>query len=318
MTRLLAGRSRVLAALAASAALALAGCSDDSSPTVSAPTTAADRGSESSSSATTEGSSTESSSSPETSSSSSSSTESSSSSSTESSSSSSSSGSVPGTDSDLIKLCSAGQADTSAQQCRSAESSVTGSTIYCSADLPASATGNVRATLYRNGNEVYSSSTNRPAGSGSLMLNFSVGDLKLPGGAYGCTFSAGSETWRGATTVNGPTGVGSQGMACDGTSMRQTGAAKYCTSNNATLNDPSSIGCSAVVTDTRGKKVEGRFNSPRGSRTVLLSANYQMGMAVVNLVAPKSALGGSFPSGSYSCDFLIDGQPVINIPFSLG
>lgn len=228
------------------------------------------------------------------------------------------SSSVEGERSDLVKLCSPSDADTARKTCKSESSSISGNLLYCSADLPSSVRGAVKATLYRNGAPVFEGNTNRTGSTGSLFLNFSVGQLKLGGGDYACKFSAGGKSWVGEAKVSGPDGRASQGMACDASTMYTKAQVTHCTRNTKTLSAPSALGCSALLNDIMGTKIDATLRTPKGSKDVPLSADFPTGSAVVHLKAPKSAFtGGEFPKGDYSCDFKVDGESVISVPFSV-
>lgn len=224
---------------------------------------------------------------------------------------------VDGTRSNRVKLCDAGDADTTNNVCKTNSSDISGNIVYCSADLPSSVKGSVRATLYRNGAPVYEGSINRTSTVGSLFLNFSVGELKLAGGDYACKFESGGKTWVGETKVSGPQGRASQGMACDSATMYSKEQVTHCTSNTKTLSAPSGLGCSALLTDLMGRKIDATLRTPSGTKDVPLSSSFASGSAVVHIKAPKSAFGGTFPKGAYTCEFKVDDKPVISVPFNV-
>lgn len=224
---------------------------------------------------------------------------------------------VAGERSDLVKLCGPDAADQTKKTCDSAAPTVKGSAIYCSADLPNDVRGNVDAALYRNGSEVYSASINRTAGMGTLMVNYAVGKLQLPGGDYTCSFKGGGKTYVSTTKVDGPAGRATQDMACDGSTMYSKSDVTHCESNTAALSSPSSLGCSAMVTDLKGRKVSATLQTPQGAKDLTLSNSFQLGSAVVYLRAPATAFPGGIPSGAYTCTFKVDDQPVVNIPFTV-
>lgn len=224
---------------------------------------------------------------------------------------------VAGERSDAVKLCGADTANSDNKTCGSAASTVKGSAIYCSADLPNDVRGNVDAVFYRNGSEVYSASVNRTGGVGALIVNYSVGKLQLPGGDYTCAFKGGGKTYLNSTKVDGPDGRATQGMACDGSTMYSQSNVTHCESNSSTLTNPSSVGCSAMVTDLKGRSVSATLETPEGPKSVNMSNNFELGSAVVYLRAPAAAFPGGIPSGAYTCSFKVDNQAVINIPFTV-
>lgn len=235
-----------------------------------------------------------------------------------SSASSPASSTVGGSRSDLVKLCGPSEADTTRKTCKSAPAELSGNLLYCSAELPSSVQGSVKATLYRNGAPVFEGSTNRSAATGSLLLNFSVGKLQLGGGDYACKFTAGGQSWVGEAKVSGPQERASQGMACDSSTMFTKEQVTHCTSNTKALSNPSGLGCSALLNDIMGRKIDATLTTPKGSKDIPLSSDFPTGSAVVHLKAPKSAFtGGTFPKGDYSCDFKVDGASVISVPFSV-
>ena len=223
---------------------------------------------------------------------------------------------VAGERSDAVKLCGADSSKDD-KTCGSTASTVKGSAIYCSADLPSDMRGDVDAVLYRNGSEVYSASINRPGGMGSVIVNYSVGKLQLPAGDYTCALKGGGKTYVNSTKVDGPDGRATQGMACDGSTMYSQSNVTHCESNSSTLSSPSSVGCSAMVTDLKGRSVSATLETPEGPKSLNLSNSFQLGSAVVYLRAPATAFPGGIPSGAYTCTFKVDNQDVIRIPFTV-
>lgn len=225
---------------------------------------------------------------------------------------------VSGSRSERVKLCGAEDADTAQKVCRTNSSTIKGNIVYCSAELPSDIRGSVRASLFRNGAPIYEGSVDRTSTVGSLFLNFSVGKLELAGGDYTCRFKAGEDTWVGEAKVSGPKGRASQGMACDSAEMYSQDQVTHCTTNKSTLESPSGLGCSALITDLMGRKVDATLNVPGGdSKDVSLSPSYTSGAAVVHLKAPPTAFGGTFPKGGYRCDFKVDDETVISVPFTV-
>lgn len=224
---------------------------------------------------------------------------------------------APGSPSNLVALCgTTGLSSPASQSCKAMQKNFSTSTLYCSAVLPSSVTGKVDVTVYRNGSQVHSASTTRPNGTQSLYMQFSVGQLKLPSGAYACTFKAGSKTWTGTTTLTGPTGQATQTMACDGTTMFRSGSVAHCKTGSATLARPGSVGCSSLVTDAQGKEVAVLVGTPKGPKSAS-AGRLGNGAAVVQVAADKAAFGGEIPTGAYSCTFVVDGKQVSKVGFSV-
>lgn len=235
-----------------------------------------------------------------------------------SSASSAASSSVPGTRSDLIRFCD-DDGVSSEGGCSSHQKSIAEvSQIHCAANLPASVRGTIKAEIFRNGEQVYATQTEGSAGVGTMKLHYAVGDLTLPGGTYTCRMSAADRTWVGSTEVKGPTGRASQGMACPLDSMKSAGSVSHCTSHNKTMKNPSGLGCSAVATGLKGRKIKVTINTPVGSKDVSLSSSFELGAAVVHLKVPKTSFTGeALPRGDYSCEFTADGDSLITVPFTV-
>ncbi|KNX37588.1 hypothetical protein VV01_11225 [Luteipulveratus halotolerans] len=222
----------------------------------------------------------------------------------------------PGTPSKVVRVCGAEQVDAQGRECDAMQRGFSSSTVYCSADLPSSVTGKVDVSLLRNGAPVYGATADRVDPSQSLLLSFGVGRLRLPAGTYGCQFKAGTKTWTGWAPVSGPSGLASQTMACDGSTMVRTGAIAHCPTTAATLTSPRSIGCSSVVTDVAGKQIDILVHTPSGDRKAA-AGRQANGIAVVQLSADARQLGGRIAQGDYSCTFLVDGKQVSRVPFTV-
>lgn len=214
-----------------------------------------------------------------------------------------------------MRLCGASYKAASGE-CPANATDQAGSFIYCSAKLPDDVTGSVSITLYRNGSELYGGTTTRPANSGALHLQFKVGKLDLPGGTYACQFKAGAKTFTGQVDVSGPEGVASQTYACDGSTMFKDASVEHCTSNHPTLTSPKAIGCSTLITGTRGKDITVVVSTPDGPKRAS-TGSQKFGAAVVHLNAPASAFGGTIKPGSYSCSFQLAGTEVSKVSFTV-
>ncbi|YAL82317.1 hypothetical protein ACMYYO_10285 [Dermacoccaceae bacterium W4C1] len=223
---------------------------------------------------------------------------------------------APGSASDLVKFCTPSDLDNTSKECRNPATTLKGSDLNCSADLPSDVSGQITGTVYMNGGKVYQASGTRTGGA--MALSYSVGKLQLPAGTYSCVFSADGKSWRGDVTVDGPAGAATQGMACDGSTMYAESNLEMCTSNSATLpGSTRQLGFSAVLTDLLGKRITATLDSPQGSQDVNLADKFDLGTGVVFIKAPNTP-SGSVPPGDYTCTFKVDGAAVISIPVTVG
>lgn len=218
-----------------------------------------------------------------------------------------------GPTSDDVRLC--GGSASSSTECAGQQDDFATSTVRCSAEIPDGMSSNVEGSMYLNGRRLFTKQLQAGPGATGLV-SYSFGQLKAPQGTYGCRFASGKTSVARTTTVSGPTGKASQSMACDATTMYNGDGVSHCRKNTPRMSKPNGVGCSSVLTDLYGRRVDARITAPGGqSVTKNLSPKLQSEAAVAFVKVPRTATQAS--TGKYSCTFVVDGQPRTTIPFTL-
>jgi len=229
-----------------------------------------------------------------------------------------------GAGSDLITevaMCGDDTYDGAADLCPEMSADFTTSSVHCTAQVQIEVEGALDVRFHRDGGLVQSIGAEIPAQvvgqQVPIFADTNVGELELPGGTWGCeVVLPDGSTGTGETTVAGPTEPFSQGRACDNSDLFTEGPVTHCASDSPTL--PSStpeIGCSGVLSDSLDAEVEvwAEFDTEQASGEELLGTLLSpAGVLVVHGHMTAQALLGEpeFPSGSYSCRVMVDGEEV--------
>jgi hypothetical protein len=188
--------------------------------------------------------------------------------------------------------------------------------IYCSAmvDLPEEAT--VQRAIVLDGVPVQEGTQPRRAGLGPYWFSMTYDSTPLPGGVWECVLSIeGEQEVRVPVGVVGEPGPVAWARGCDRGDSESVGGFRRCGEGApATIEAPREIVCSATFVGLAGADVRiavAEDGSPREAIDVTLNdapiTSHWAGF-------PRS---GAWPAGSYSCQWIRDGEVLHEAPFTV-
>jgi hypothetical protein len=219
-----------------------------------------------------------------------------------------------------LKVCGKAAYNARAYRCVRDERShpLVSTAVYCSVTIYAYAAVTVRGKMTYGG-EVLFTHTGKVKARTIFHLAL-VYDLPvtLPGGRYGCTFSAAGKTVKASMSGGGAPGPVSASSVC--TSSHTNPDFKTCTSDESAqpLAPTTSLTCSGVFVGKKGRfgGIELLYND-NGVWTSLEHVEGTLkNPLVAGFLTVPGLLGQPFVPGQYSCRFTVDGQAVAEKLFS--
>lgn len=223
-----------------------------------------------------------------------------------------------------LQACSLDNFDQDRNVCRSnqATQGLHGQALMCSATLRGSVGDRSTARITYRKHVVASDHLDMQEAVSPVRYGYTLGPNDLPGGPWACEFSVHGQTQRLAIQVKGPTSSFLYPMACDAQQGVQIGSSTTCTQNQATVQKPPAILCSALVTDAQNKDVRVDVLSQGGSGPpVAQSAKKpqdEFYLASVGLDATQLGAGATaVPPGAYVCRWSVNQKTVGQAAFQV-
>lgn len=223
-----------------------------------------------------------------------------------------------------VRACAWDDFDTGAGHCRRnrAGTSFQAAQIACSAAV--ATTGGepaVRFSLMYDGKEVAETNAQLQSNDSkgySAYAGFGLGgDVKLPGGQWGCQFQVSQQRKSASFRLDGPTGQLLYSSACSGDDVASANGLILCTRDETQISSPSSVACTAVVANAQGKQVrlDVSYQASGGGQPASRSFNGTADSALFGAsgqVRPQDLgiSGSTMSAGSYTCTWSVDGAQV--------
>ena len=219
-----------------------------------------------------------------------------------------------------LRACGKALYNSSAYRCLRDErrSPLASNGLYCSVTIYAYASVRVRYNISYGGQALFAGSRKIPRRTIFHLAVYYELPIVLPAGRYACTFTAVGKSARAKISGGGQAGAVVEPAVCSPLHLSTVG---NCTADEsaAPLAPTSSLTCSGYFVGRKGRfgAVELVYNN-NGVWTSMSKREGSIGKPIIGafLTAP-SAVGQTYAPGQYACRFIVDGQTVVEKPFSV-
>lgn len=222
-----------------------------------------------------------------------------------------------------VRACSVDDFDSNNDRCGTNRAGKTFQTnqVACSATVqaPSGTPPPVAFTLLYGGKPVMAGSAQlrRHGSVYAAYSGFSLGDVTLPGGRWGCRFSVPKQQQDIGFQINGPNGPLLYNYACSASDVSSPSGIVLCRTDQNVVKAPQSIACTAVVTGALHRQVkldvafDGAGSTPAATRSSYGTADSELFGASVRLgPSDFGAPSVTMPPGAYTCTWSLDGQQI--------
>ena len=195
------------------------------------------------------------------------------------------------------------------------EEPLTGRSVYCSAKVQSPEGGQFAGRFLYEDMLFFNGGRTLAAGSGTVWVNVDVGDL-LPGGAWACDLSMGSETVSARFRSTGPVPQVVGVSACLTVNTMSAGSTRVCAEDESDkpLGPTNSVTCSATVFGGTGDVM--RVDFVRLGNEGAVSVQREIPQSLVDFGAHLTQSPSLLP-GDYACTFFLGDEQVGETTFSI-
>ena len=216
-----------------------------------------------------------------------------------------------------LRVCADGAYDEDEQECTEdqSEDPLTGRSVYCSAKVQSPEGGQFAGRFLYEGDVFFNGGRTLAAGSGTVWVNVDIGDL-LPGGAWACALSMGSETVSARFQSAGPVPQLAGVSACLTVHTVSAGPTRVCgeDESNKPLRPNNSVTCSATVFGGTGEVM--RVDFVRVGEEQAVSVQREIPGPLADFGAHATQRPSLLP-GDYACIFFLGDEQIGEKTFSI-